>query len=160
MRISDTLNDGSFESDVKTFSSTRTYSVVALSVRGNFSPCRDFAIFDAIFEELIQEELSVVVNPIFCRSQMSKVPKSRPNICIDDDPVAGPLFGLNVDALEFDRYDLVCHSRSISPNVKLIFIVNAALECVLQQILLLDVHMVSWQVVPPNFILEEMTVVE
>ena len=156
MRISDTLNDGSFESDVKTFSSTRTYSVVALSVRGNFSPCRDFAIF----EELIQEELSVVVNPIFCRSQMSKVPKSRPNICIDDDPVAGPLFGLNVDALELDRYDLVCHSRSISPNVKLIFIVNAALECVLQQMLLLDVHMVSSQVVPPIFILEEMTVVE
>ena len=48
----------------------------------------------------------------------------------------------------------------MSPKVKLIFIVNAALECVLQQMLLLDVHMVSWQVVPPIFILEEMTVVE
>jgi len=81
--------------------------------------------------------------------------KSRPNICIDDDPVAGPLIGRTSNAVAFDRIDLDCHTYSLFPFDKLIFILIVEAKCILHQTLLLDIHIEFWQDVAPVLILDE-----
>jgi hypothetical protein len=67
------------------------------------------------------------------------------------------LIGQTSDAEEFDRSDLDCHTYSIFPFDKLIFIAIAAAEWTLHHTLLLDIHTEFWQDVAPILILEEIT---